>query len=103
MSNIKHRDLGRILCYDLFEKGVKQCETLMVFRPVAGEMRYTIDLRLCYKDPDGNEFFYTIDKQQITATSADIEAKCDRLYGMLLRNDVFRNHVRSFMAEVKGE
>lgn len=103
MNNIKHRDLGKVFCYDLFEKGVKQCETLMVFRPVPGTMRYTIDLRLCYKDDGGNEFFYSIDKQEVTATSADIETKCDRLYGMLLRNDVFRDHVRNFMSEVKRE
>lgn len=103
MSNIKHRDLGRILCYDMIEKGTKQCEALMIYHPVPGGMRYTIDLRLCYKDPAGNEFFYTIDKQEVTATSADIVAKCDRLFGMLLHNDVFRGHVRNFLAEVKHE
>lgn len=104
MSNIKHRDLGRIFCYDVFRRnGEKICEALMTARPVPGEIAHTIDLRLRYIDPNGAEFFYSIDKQKVTASTLDIATKCDRLFEMLIHNDVFWGHVNSFMAEVRPD
>lgn len=98
MSYIKHRDLGRVLCYDVFHRdGDKLCEALMIYHPIPGELSYTIDLRLHYTASDGGEYFYNIDKQSITASSLDIETKCDRLFNMLLHHNVFWGHVNDFM------
>ena len=102
MCNIKHHNLGTILSYDVFRRGGdKICDAFMIYKPVIGGAKHTVDLRLHYVDTDGNEYFYSIDRQDITATSLDIVAKCDRLFGQLIHEDAFWNYVNEFMGEVK--